>query len=134
MGLRLEVKGDWKKTFAFLNNNANFNEKKYIDYILNNTGRMGVSALSSYTPIDTGLASKSWSYYITKEKERYTITWTNDDVEGGCNVAILIQYGHGTRNGGFVRGYDFINPSLKPVFEKLANDLWEEVTKNELNC
>lgn len=94
---------------------------------LDRYGRMGVDALSKATPVRTGLAASSWYYTIKRSNGSTTLTWHNSDIEGGYNVAILLQYGHGTRSGGYVQGIDYINPALKPVFEQMANDLWEEV-------
>ena len=94
---------------------------------LDRYGRMGVDALSKATPVRTGLAASLWSYKIEHYKGSSILSWHNSDIEGGYNVAILIQYGHGTRNGKYVQGIDYINPALKPVFEKMANEIWEEV-------
>lgn len=94
---------------------------------LDRYGRMGVDALSKATPVRTGLAASSWSYDITRKDGKVTLSWKNSDIEGGYNVAILIQYGHGTRNGGYVQGIDYINPALKPIFEQMAEDIWREV-------
>lgn len=124
MGLRLEVKGDWKKTFAFLNKNKTLN----VDYVLNQIAILGVEALQQYTPKDTGRASFSWIYTIEKKRTTTSIVWNNLDLENGYNVAILVQYGHGTKGGTYVQGVDYINPALKPIFEKLADDIWKEVT------
>lgn len=92
-------------------------------------GREGVRALRSATPIDTGLASESWYYEIKHTKNGATITWSNKDIEGGCNVAILIQYGHGNGRGGYVQGKDFINPAMKPVFDHIADEITKEVNR-----
>lgn len=105
-----------------------YNRQKLLS-ILDQCGQMGVDALSASTPIETGLASESWGYMVTTSKTGFGITWTNDDVEDGCNVIILIQYGHGTKNGGYVEGRDFINPAIQPIFDKIEQIMWEEVTK-----
>ena len=94
---------------------------------LDRYGKMGVDALSRATPIDTGLASTSWSYEIVRSKDKVSIVWKNSDIEGGYNVALLLQYGHGKRGGGYLQGIDYINPALKPIFEQMAEELWEEV-------
>lgn len=94
---------------------------------LDRYGRMGVDALSKATPVRTGLAASSWTYDIQRKDGRVSLVWKNSDIEGGYNVAILLQYGHGTRSGGYVQGIDYINPALKPVFEQMAEELWEEV-------
>lgn len=95
--------------------------------ILEKYAKRGVDALSANTPQDTGLTANSWGYDIHQSNGDYTITWTNTNVVSGIPVAILLQYGHATKNGGFVQGVDFINPALKPLFDDLSKDLWEEV-------
>lgn len=91
-------------------------------------GRAGVDALSSNTPKDTGRAAGSWGYDVRHDKGDYEIEWFNTDIEGGYNVAILIQYGHGTGTGGYVPGRDFINPAMKSVFDSISTDVWRQVT------
>lgn len=87
----------------------------------------GVNALSSATPVDTGLTAKSWDYEISNTDTSTTIYWKNSNVVNGVPIAVLIQYGHGTKNGGYVEGIDYINPALRPIFEKMAQDAWKEV-------
>ena len=96
---------------------------------LEKCGREGVDALAAATPVDTGLTASSWSYEIQMDESSYGITWVNTNVNKGVNIALILQMGHGTRNGGYVKGVDYINPALKPVFDKFAEDLWGEVTK-----
>ena len=91
---------------------------------------LGVEALSAATPIDTGLAASSWDYEITRDRGVWQITWLNRDVEGGAQVVLLIQYGHGTGTGGYVQGRDFINPAMRPIFDRIANEAWEAVTRS----
>lgn len=118
--------GDFSKTERFFERCKNL----FHLGVLDKYGREGVAALSMATPVDTGKASTSWRYEITNEKGRLTVSWVNDDVStDGTPIVIYVQYGHATKNGGWVRGNDFINPSIKPVFNKLADDLWKEVTK-----
>ena len=93
-------------------------------------GSEGVEALSAATPIDTGLAASSWDYEITRDRGVWQITWLNRDVEGGAQVVLLIQYGHGTGTGGYVQGRDFINPAMRPIFDRIANEAWEAVTRS----
>jgi hypothetical protein len=90
-------------------------------------GRQGVQALANSTPVDTGLTSISWEYEIIKNKGRYSIVWSNINVESGIPVAILIQYGHATKNGGWVSGIDYVNPAIRPIFENIADQVWERV-------
>lgn len=96
---------------------------------LHKYGQKGVDALSDATPIDSGLAASSWEYKIIRRRGTYTIQWSNTDVESGALVVILIQYGHGTGTGGYVRGRDFINPAIQPIFDEIANDVWMEVSR-----
>lgn len=115
-------KGDWKKTTEFL--------KKVVplDVDLSKYGRMGVEALRSATPVRTGRTAASWTYSIEKTQYGVAIQWSNTNVNKGVNIAILIQVGHGTRNGGYVQGVDYINPALQPIFEQMANDIFKEVS------
>lgn len=92
-------------------------------------GQMGVDALSKATPRDTGETASSWSYTIDRSKSGTTITWNNSHVNKGANIAILLQYGHGTGTGGYVAGYDYINPAARPVFDQIANNVWEKVSR-----
>lgn len=92
-------------------------------------GQMGVNALSSATPIDTGETAGSWAYQIQRGRGRTTIIWTNSNVNDGAQIAILLQYGHGTGTGGYVQGYDYINPAIRPIFDQIATNVWEKVTR-----
>lgn len=118
--------GDFSKTEKALLNM----QKKSNDFILTKYGEAGVAALASATPVNTGLTANSWSYVISNSSGASTITFTNSNVKNGVNIAILLQYGHGTGTGGWVNGYDYINPAIKPVFDKIAEDAWKEVTKS----
>lgn len=89
----------------------------------------GVTALSSATPEDSGLTATSWYYEIETKGEYTTIWWCNRNIVNGFNVAVGLQYGHNTGTGGWVSGYDFINPALKPIFDKIADNVWKEVQK-----
>lgn len=127
--IKLEQKGDFKKTQKFLQAISN----KHYERILNKYGKMGVEALKSATPVDTGLTADSWYYEIrTSEKHGYyAILFYNSNVMNDwANIAILLQYGHATRNGGYVQGRDYINPAIQPVFDKLANEVWEEIERS----
>lgn len=116
--------GDFSKTLDWLKGVTD----KASD-ILNKYGEMGVKALEQATPKYTSLASSSWGYSVDGGNGNYTLTFHNYDVEGGYNVALLIQYGHGTGTGGYVSGRDFINPALQPIFDGLADEMWKELTK-----
>lgn len=96
---------------------------------LDRFGREGVQALSSATPKDTGLTATSWEYSIERSSNRVSITFNNTNIQNGVPIAIILQYGHGTRNGGYVQGRDYINPAIQPIFDKMAEDAWKEVTK-----
>ena len=96
---------------------------------LDRIGREGVQALSSATPRDTGLTATSWEYSIERSSNRVSINFNNTNIQNGVPIAIILQYGHGTRNGGYVQGRDYINPAIQPIFDKLAKDAWKEVTK-----
>lgn len=102
-------------------------EKRYLEN-LNRYGQEGVDALTAATPRDTGTTAESWSYEIKRTNNSVTIYWNNSNAPYGVPVAVLIQYGHATRNGGYVQGIDYINPALKPIFEKMAENIWREVT------
>ena len=96
---------------------------------LDKYGREGVAALASATPVDSGLTAASWSYEITNRNGSATISFNNSNIQNGVPIAIILQYGHGTRNGGWVQGRDYINPAIQPIFDKIANEAWREVTK-----
>ena len=89
---------------------------------------MGVAALQANTPVDSGATAASWDYRILATSRGLSIVWTNSNDAGGTPVAILLQYGHGTGTGGYVVGRDYINPAIKPVFDRIANDVWKVVT------
>lgn len=89
---------------------------------------MGIGALAAATPHDSGLAASSWGYKVENSSGGVSISWTNTDVEGGFPVAIMLQYGHGTGTGGYVAGRDYINPAMKPIFDKIADRVWKAVT------
>ena len=96
---------------------------------LDKYGREGVAALASATPVDTGLTASSWRYEIQHGNNSVSIAFYNDNIQNGVPIAIILQYGHGTRNGGYVQGRDYINPAIKPIFDKITEDAWKEVTR-----
>jgi hypothetical protein len=122
--ITVTVTGSFKSTQAFLDHVHRLN----IDSILSTCGQMGVSALSSATPIETGRARNSWDFQISSSGGIHEIAWTNSDTENGFPVVIMLQMGHGTGTGGYVQGRDFINPAIKPVFDKIADIVWKAVT------
>lgn len=96
---------------------------------LDKYGREGVAALASATPVDTGLTANSWYYKIEIKDGSATISFHNSNIQNGVPIAIILQYGHGTNNGGWVEGRDYINPAIRPIFDAIANNVWREVTK-----
>lgn len=115
--------GTFKKTTGYLKKvSKSLQEANFHKY-----GERGIIALKEATPKDTGKTSESWSYTIEKTDTSVTIGWTNSNVHNGVNIAVILQYGHGTKNGGYVKGIDYINPAMKPIFEQLAKEAWEEV-------
>ena len=118
-------KGDFSKLTKFL---ERAKETVYLGD-LNKYGRQGVAALASATPIDSGETAESWYYEIENTKESATITFYNSNVQNGVPIAIILQYGHGTRNGGWVEGRDYINPAIQPIFDQIVDDAWREVSK-----
>ena len=96
---------------------------------LDKYGRAGVAALASATPVDTGLTASSWYYEISNKNGSAMISFHNSNIQNGVPIAIILQYGHGTRNGGWVEGRDYINPAIRPIFDRIADDAWKEVTK-----
>ena len=125
--IRFEQKGNFSKLDRYFKRVRNSVDTMDFEQF----GKRGVEALSSATPVKTGLASKSWYYKIIRTKDSVTITFNNSDIENGVPIAIILQYGHATRNGGWVEGRDYINPSIQPIFDELAKNAWKEVTKNE---
>ena len=120
----VKQKGDFSKTEKFLNSIS----KKLYYRNLQKYAEQGVAALASATPIDSGETANSWGYEIRQTKNSVSIYWTNSNVNKGVPIAVIIQYGHGTRNGGYVQGRDYINPAIRPVFDKIAENVWKEVT------
>lgn len=118
-------KGDFSKVTRFLE------RAKEVVHLgdLDRYGREGVAALASATPVDTGLTANSWRYEIVNKKGVVEISFNNSNIQNGVPIAIILQYGHGTRNGGWVQGRDYINPAIQPIFDRIANDMWREVTK-----
>ena len=118
-------KGDFSKTTNFL---TKLKQKRILDSF-DKYGKEGVAALSSATPVDTGLTANSWYYKIEQTDTSVTLTFCNSNNQNGIPIAIILQYGHGTRNGGWVEGRDYINPAIQPVFDRILKELWGEVTR-----
>ena len=118
-------KGDFSKLSRYLEKAKNVVHLGDLDKY----GRAGVAALASATPVDSGLTASSWSYEIVRAKGSITINFNNSNIRNGVPIAVILQYGHGTGTGGWVEGRDYINPAIQPIFDKIANDAWREVTK-----
>src|SRR5699024_2621238 len=125
MSVSFDISGDFEKTYDFLKRMSRGDAFK----VLEKYGKLGVDALASATPIDSGDTASSWTYEVEQTGFTYSINWLNTNVNGGVNIAIILQTGHGTGTGGYVQGRDYINPAIRPVFDKIANEVWREVTK-----
>lgn len=121
---KFTVTGSTKRTEQFLKKMSTFDVAK----ILAANGQRGVNALAAATPIESGLAQHSYSYEVKNNRTSATITWTNSDVENGFPVVIMLQYGYATGTGGYVRGRDFINPAIRPIFDLIEEEVWKVVT------
>lgn len=124
--ISFQQKGDFKNASRFL---SKLIGRMTIDDLLNQCGKDGVAALRAATPVDTGRTAESWEYRIEHDNKSISIVFYNTNIQNGVPIAILLQYGHATRNGGYVQGRDYINPAVRPLFDRLAKDAWEEVTK-----
>lgn len=118
--------GNFDKTEKFLKRMSKGDIFKSLDRY----GQKGVSALAAATPRDSGKTASSWSYEVQMGSNSYSIIWSNNNTNKGVNIAVILQYGHGTRNGGFVQGRDYINPAMRPVFDQIAEEAWKEVTRS----
>lgn len=116
--------GSFKNTESFLKTLS----KLDISDVLHRNGQLGVHALADATPVESGLTATSWGYEVLKKGNMYSITWTNSDVENGFPVAIMLQYGYATGTGGYVQGRNYINPAIRPIFDKIADEVWKAVT------
>ena len=121
--MRVTCSGDFSKTVQFLNR---LHHKDYLN-VLSRYGARGVDILREATPRDTGKTADSWYYEIKQDRERTTISWCNRNINDGVLIAAVIQYGHSAGDGYYVKGVDYINPAMKPVFDDLANECWKEV-------
>lgn len=114
----------------FDNTEKFFKKVKEEEYLrsLEKYAQAGVNALAAATPKRTGATAAAWSYEIRKTNGRYSIYWKNSNIVNGVQIAVILQYGHGTRNGGYVQGRDYINPAIQPIFDQIADEAWREVT------
>lgn len=118
-------KGNFKNTEHFLNRTL---KSDYL-HIVEGYAKKGVEALAMATPIDTHLTADSWDYEIRVSRGGLSISWINSNIVDGVSIAIILQYGHGTKNGGYVQGRNYINPAIQPIFDRMAEEVWKEVTK-----
>mgnify|MGYP000048931945 FL=1 len=118
-------KGDFSKATRYFEQLSKISN---LEQVLSKYGQMGVSALASATPTDTGLTASSWYYEIEHQNGDVSLSFKNSNINKGVNIAVILQYGHGTGTGGWVAGRDYINPAIQPVFDKIAEDAWREVT------
>lgn len=126
MGIHLESSGTFDHAIEFL---SKVSDTTNHVAIMNEFGELGVQALKDASPIDTGLMASSWRYEIKEDSKSISLIFHNDDIENGCNVAILVDTGHMTKRGYYVEGRDFINPALQPIFDGIAEKAWREVMK-----
>lgn len=122
--ITIESGGSFRKTEGFFKRMS----RRDIFRSLDEYGRQGVAALRANTPVDSGVTASSWDYRIVRDGKSYGISWTNSNTVAGTPLVILLQYGHGTGTGGYVRGRDFINPAIIPIFNRIADDVWKVVT------
>lgn len=123
--IRFIQKGDFRKLNSFLERIKEILKKGELDKY----GKEGVEALSLSTPIDTGKTANSWYYEIERRDSSLAISFHNSNINDGVPIAVILQYGHGTKNGGWVQGRDYINPAIQPIFDKIADEAWKEVTR-----
>lgn len=124
MQVKISSKGSFKNTYKFLK----FLSDWKIEQSLKKYAQKGVDALSAATPVDSGKTADSWGYEIEVSKGSAKIHWTNTNINEGVNIAVILQFGHGTGTGGYVEGRDYINPAIQPIFDEIADALWKEVT------
>lgn len=120
------TKGNYNRFFKFLERLQNGEFYKILDHY----GQMGVETLRDHTPVYTGRASSSWFYEVEINDKEASITWCNSDIEHGSNVIMLLEYGHGTKRGGYIDGIDIVDPALEPVFREMIDAVWKEVEKS----
>lgn len=124
MRVNFEVSGGFTKTERFLNR---MKRREYLN-ALDEFGRDGVQALRNATPVDSGATAEAWDYEIKRTRNYTEIVWTNSNINDGVPIAVILQYGHGTGTGGYVQGRDYINPAIRPVFDKIVEKAWKVVT------
>lgn len=123
--VNLKASGSFKHTNSFFSRVLNRSFYRGLERY----GQLGVDALKSATPVDTGKTAESWRYSIFYDKNTISIKWYNDNQADWVPIVILLQYGHATKDGRFIRGLDFINPAIRPIFEEISESIWKEVTE-----
>lgn len=123
--IKIKHKGDFSNTEKFMNRVL---KRDYLN-ILAEYGKRGVNALSANTPAQSGKTADSWDYGIDVENGKVTLYWTNSNENEGVNIAILLIYGHGTQNGSYVQGINFVDPVMQPLFDQMARETWDRVIK-----
>ena len=123
--ISFKSKGDFSKIDSYF---GRLKETIHLED-LDRYGQEGVAALAAATPFDTGRTANSWHYEIIHGEESVSISFYNSNIQNGVPIALILQYGHGTRNGGWVEGRDYINPAIQPIFDKIAEEAWKEVNK-----
>lgn len=121
--ITITASGDFSNTSKYLNSMS----KGDAFSVLEEYGQQGVNALAAATPTETGETANSWTYQVVRKGGHYSIIWSNTNVVDGVPIAIILQYGHGTGTGGYVQGRDYINPAIQPLFDKIADQVWEKV-------
>lgn len=124
MSISFSTTGSFDQTESFLRRAS----KTQIASILESYGAMGTAALKSATPVETGATASAWTHKVSNNGGSWELSWHNQNGSNGVKIALLLQYGHGTGTGGYVSGRDYINPAIRPVFDKIANEVWREVT------
>ena len=123
--ITVESKGNFDNTEKLL---KRIKSRDYLK-VLDKFGQQGVTVLSGATPTRSGKTASSWDYEVLVSGGGVTLQWTNSNINNGVSIAIILQYGHGTRNGGYVVGRDYINPAMRPLFDKMADEAWKAVIK-----
>lgn len=124
MTISASSSGSWDDTESWL---KKMSQGPSIFSELEHFGQAGVAALSAATPRESGETAGAWFYEIIQDKDSWSIVWGNNHVEDGRQIAVLLQYGHGTRTGGYVQGQDYMNPALQPIFDQAVADGWKVV-------
>lgn len=129
MSIKVSSKGDYKKIEKYLRKIKTDYRDRILQAALEKYGKLGVAELSAATPVDTGLTAASWRYEIEIGEETASLVFHNDNIHKHVNIAIILQYGHGTGTGGWVEGRDYINPAIQPIFDALPEQVWKEVSR-----